>query len=174
MKRPRILLADDHASALDGMGAILTPHYEVAGTAADGRGLVETALRLKPELIITDITMPHLSGIGAARQIKTSLPGIKLLFVTMHSSSAYVSAAFEAGGNGYLLKFGANEELLDAVQSVLNGHIYVSPDLSTDNLQRFQDPAAAATLDILKTTPEPSPMKKARRAKSRAKKAKQK
>jgi DNA-binding NarL/FixJ family response regulator len=83
------------------MSAVLAPHHEIAGTAEDGRTLVEAALRLKPDLIIADITMPHLSGIDAARQIKTSLPAIKLLFVTMHSNAAYVSAVFEAGGTGY-------------------------------------------------------------------------
>jgi DNA-binding NarL/FixJ family response regulator len=106
---------------------------------------VEAALRLKPDLIIADITMPHLSGIEAARQIKTSLPGIKLLFVTMHSSSAYVSAAFGAGGTGYVLKSGTPEELLEAVKSILNGRIYVSPSLSTERRERFQYPAPAAT-----------------------------
>lgn len=144
MKRPRILLADDHAAALEGMSAALAPHYEIAGAVADGRALVEAALRLKPDLIIADITMPHLSGIDAARQIKKSLPGIKLLFVTMHPSPAYMSAAFEAGATGYVLKSGAREELLEAAQGVLSGRIYVSSTLSTEHLKRLQAPAAAA------------------------------
>jgi DNA-binding NarL/FixJ family response regulator len=132
MKRPRILLADDDALTLEGISAVLAPHYEIAGTVGDGRALVEAALRLKPVLIVLDITMPHLSGILAARQIKTSLPGIKLLFVTKHSSSAYVKTALEAGGTGYVLKSAVREELLDAVQSVLEGRIYISPGLSTE------------------------------------------
>ena len=131
MKRPRILLADDNPSILAGIRAILVAHYEIAGTVADGQALVEAALRLKPDLIISDITMPHLNGIDAAIHIKTSLPGIKLLFVTAHSSSAYVRAALEAGGTGYVLKSGIREELLDAVQSVLRGGIYISPGLPT-------------------------------------------
>jgi DNA-binding NarL/FixJ family response regulator len=143
MKHTRILLADDDAPTLEGMSAVLTPYYEVAGTVADGLALVEAALRLRPDLIVSDITMPHLSGIDAARQIKTSLPGIKLLFITMHSSSAYVSAAFEAGGTGYVLKSGIGDELLGAVQSVLNGRIYLSPSLSTEHLERLQDPTRA-------------------------------
>jgi DNA-binding NarL/FixJ family response regulator len=140
MNRPQILLADDHALTLESMSAALSPHYEIAGTVADGGALLEAALRLKPDLIVLDITMPPLSGINAARQIKTSLPGTKLLFVTMHSSSAYVKAAFEAGGTGYVLKSAMREELLDAVESVLNGRIYVSPSLSTEHLEWFQDP----------------------------------
>jgi DNA-binding NarL/FixJ family response regulator len=143
---PRILLADDHALMRDSIRAILAPHYEIAGSVADGRALVEAALSLKPDLIVVDITMPHLSGIDAARQIKTSLPGIKLLFVTMHSNSAYVRAAFEAGGTGYVLKPAVRAELLDAVQSVLRGRIYVSSDISTEYLERFQHPAATSGL----------------------------
>ena len=150
MKRPRILLADDHALALESMSAALASHYEIAGTAADGRSLVEKALRLKPDLIVLDITMPHLSGIDAARQIKMSLPGTKLLFVTMHSSSTYVRAALEAGGTGYVLKSAVLEELLDAVKSVLKGRIYVSAGISTEPLEWFKRPADAATLSLSK------------------------
>lgn len=133
MKRPRILLADAHALMLESIRAVLAPHYEIVGTVADGRALVEAALRLKPDLIVSDITMPHLNGIEAASQIKTSLPGIKLLFVTMNSSSDYVRAALEAGGTGYVLKYAVFEELLDAVQTVMRGRIYISPGLSTEH-----------------------------------------
>jgi len=131
MNRARILLADDHAPTLEDISAIVAPHYDIAGTVADGRALVEAALRLRPDLIVVDITMPHLSGIEAARQIKKRLPEMKLLFVTMHSSSAYVRAALEAGATGYVLKSAVLEELLDAVQSVLGGQTYVSHGLST-------------------------------------------
>ena len=146
MKRPRLLLADDHALLLERICRVLAPHYEIAGTVEDGPALVEAALRLKPDLIVSDITMPHLSGIDAAIQIKASLPGIKLLFVSAHSSSAYVTAAFEAGGTGYVLKSAALEELLDAVRSVLKGRIHVSSGLSTELLGRFQQPAVATSL----------------------------
>ena len=84
MKRARILLADDHSLTLEGIRTVLEPHHEIVGTAADGRALLEAALRLKPELIVLDITMPLLNGIDAAVQIKKSLPETKLLFVTMH------------------------------------------------------------------------------------------
>jgi DNA-binding NarL/FixJ family response regulator len=134
-------LADDCPSALEGIREILAPHYEIVETVADGRALVEAALRLKPDLIVVDITMPHLSGIDAARQIKMSLPGIKLLFVTMHTGSAYIEAVLEAGGTGYILKSGIREELLEAAQSVLNGRVYLTASLSTELLVRSYDPA---------------------------------
>lgn len=149
MKRARVSLADDHPLTLDGLRAFLDPHIESVGTVTDGRALVEAALRLKPELIILDITMPLLNGIDAAIQIKKSLPGVKLLFITMHVNPAYLEAALDAGGTGFVLKSAAREELLDAIESVLNGRIYVTPNLSSEHLERFANPShAAATLRL--------------------------
>jgi DNA-binding NarL/FixJ family response regulator len=149
MKRARILLADDHTLTLEGIRAILEPHHEIVGMVMDGRALLDAALRLKPDLIVLDITMPLLNGIDAAVQIKKSLPGVKLLFVTMHVNPAYLEAALNAGGTGYVLKSAAREELLDAINSVLNGRIYVTPSLSSEHLERFTDPSrAAATLRL--------------------------
>lgn len=149
MKQTRVLLADDHPLTLEGLRAFLDPHLLVEGTFTDGRALVDAALRLKPDLIILDITMPLLNGIDAAIQIKKNLPDTKLLFVTMHVSPAYLEAALRAGGTGYVLKSAAREELLTAIRSVLSGHIYVSPSLSGGDLERFTDPSrAAATLRL--------------------------
>jgi DNA-binding NarL/FixJ family response regulator len=149
MKRARILLADDHVLTLEGIRAVLEPHHEIVGMVTDGRAMVDAALRLKPDLVVLDITMPLLNGIDAAVQIKKSLPGVKLLFVTMHVNPAYLEAALNAGGTGYVLKSAAREELLDAIKSVLNGRIYVTPSLSSEHLERFTDPSrAAATLRL--------------------------
>jgi len=149
MKRTRILLADDHTLTLEGIRSVIEPHHEIAGMVTDGRALVEAALRLRPDLIILDITMPLLNGIDAAVQIRKNLPEVKLLFVTMHVNPAYLEAALNAGAIGYVLKSAAREELLDAIRSVLKGHIYVSPSLSSEHLERFSDPSrAAATLRL--------------------------
>lgn len=144
MTRPRILLADDHTLTLEGIRAVLEPHHRIVGTVADGRALIEAAERLKPDLIILDITMPLLNGIDAAVRIMKSLPEVKLLFITMHVNPAYLEAALNAGGTGYVLKSAAREELLDAVKSVLSGRIYVTPSLSSEHLERFRDPSLAA------------------------------
>ena len=88
MKRARILLADDHALTLEGIRAVVEPHHEIIGMVTDGRALLDAALRLKPDLVVLDITMPLLNGIDAAVQIKKSLPDVKLLFVTMHVNPA--------------------------------------------------------------------------------------
>jgi DNA-binding NarL/FixJ family response regulator len=149
MKRPRVLFADDHPLTLEGLRAFLEPHVETVGTVADGRALVEAALRLKPDLIILDITMPLLNGTDAAVQIRKRLPRVKLLFVTMHVNPAYLDAALTAGATGYVLKTAAREELLDAISIVMSGRMYVTPSLSTESLERFSDPSrAAATLRL--------------------------
>ena len=144
MKRTRVLLADDHPLTLEGIRAFLEPHVESIGTAVNGRDVVQEALRLKPGLIILDITMPLLNGIDAAIQIRRSLSDVKFLFVTMHVDPAYLEAALNAGATGYVLKSAAREELLEAVDAVMGGRIYVSPSLSGENLDRFRDPARAA------------------------------
>lgn len=129
MKQARILLADDHTPIRESFRAILAPHFEIVAMVANGKDLVEAAFRLKPELIILDITMPLLNGIRAARQIRKSLPETKLLFVTTHTSSAYVRAALRVGGTGYLVKSSAREELLAAAVKVLDGETYITPNL---------------------------------------------
>jgi DNA-binding NarL/FixJ family response regulator len=143
MNRARILLADDHALTLTGMRAVLEPHYEIVGTVTDGRALVNAALRLRPQVIVMDIGMPLLNGIDAAVQIKKHLPAVKLLFVTMHDSPAYLLSALQAGASGYVLKSAASEELLEAIDSALKGSIYVSSRLSRESLERFRDSSRA-------------------------------
>jgi DNA-binding NarL/FixJ family response regulator len=144
LRRIRVLLADDHPLTLEGIRSFLEPHCTSVGTVTDGRALVEEALRLKPDLIVLDITMPLLNGIDSAIQIKKDLPGVRLVFITMHSDPAYLEAALNAGATGYVLKSAVREELLDAVKSAMEGQIYVSPCLSNQNLERFRDPRRAA------------------------------
>jgi DNA-binding NarL/FixJ family response regulator len=149
MKRARILIADDHILTLDGIRGVLEPHHDIVGMVNDGRALVEAALRLKPDLVVLDITMPLLNGIEAATQIRKLSPEVKLLFVTMHVSPAYLEAALRAGGTGYVLKSAAREELLGAVSTIMAGRIYVTASLSDERLESFSDPIrAAATLQL--------------------------
>jgi DNA-binding NarL/FixJ family response regulator len=129
MSQARILMADDHPVVLAGWKAMLADS-EIVGTASDGRSLIEAALRLKPDLILLDVSMPLLNGIEAARRIKASLPEVKLLFLTMHSERPYVQAAFEAGAAGYVLKSADRDELLGAIQKVLGGQLYISTGIS--------------------------------------------
>ena len=92
-RRARILLADDHSFILAGIRSLLEAHYDLVGQVSDGKSLVEAALRGRPDLIVLDITMPVLSGIDAARQIKTAWPEARLLFLSMHASPVYLRAS---------------------------------------------------------------------------------
>ncbi len=148
MSKPRILLADDHAIVLEGQKGLFAPLFEIVGAVCDGRSLVEAALRLRPDLIILDVSMPLLSGIAAASRITPSLPDVKLLFFTMHSELTYVQAAFEVGGAGYVLKSAGTNELLNAIPRVLEGQIYVSTELS-GHLERLGAPQQIAKALLL-------------------------
>ena len=123
---PRVLLADDHALILAGIHSLLDGHYDVIEQVGDGRSLVEAALRLRPDLIILDISLPLLNGIDAARQIKKIWPEAKLVFLSMHSSPVYLREAINAGGDAYILKTSAKEELRIATHKVLDGQTYIS------------------------------------------------
>jgi DNA-binding NarL/FixJ family response regulator len=134
IRRPRLLLADDHAMLLDGLKKLLKEEYNLVGTATDGKALVTAAGTLRPDVIVLDISMPLLNGIEAARQIREANPTSKLLFLTVHSDTAYVEEAFRAGARGYVLKHAAAKELFVALRMVLRGRAYVSPMLGKDLL----------------------------------------
>lgn len=123
----RILLADDHAMMLEGLRSILQSKYEIVGTAMNGRELVEQAGKLRPDLVVLDISMPELNGIEACRQIARKSPSIRIVFVTQQLDPSYIRAAFDAGAIGYVAKQSASKELLDALHSAFLGQYYVTP-----------------------------------------------
>lgn len=153
MKKPRVLLADDHTFVLEGFKKLLEEHCELVGAVEDGRALIETAIPLKPDIVILDISMPRLNGIEAAKKLKKQLPGTKLIFVTMHADAAYVNEAFRTGASGYLLKRSAAMELLQAVQSVMDGNFYITPIISKEIVTALLKlgPSRLATIDDLTT-----------------------
>ena len=153
MRRPRLLLADDHKLVLEGIQRLLEPEFEVVGIAEDGRALVDAAQRLRPDAILLDISMPLLNGIDAARQLSKSCPGSRLIFVTMHAGHAYVKAAFQAGGSGYILKSSAPRELATAIRVVMDGGYYVSPGIEVDVRKVRQKTSAQPESPVQRLTP---------------------
>jgi DNA-binding NarL/FixJ family response regulator len=135
--KARILLGDDHALILDGLRTALQTQYEIAGLAKDGRALVQAAEKLKPELVIVDISMPLLNGFEAAKQIKKSLPQTKVIFLSQHLNPAYLKQALRLGASGYVLKAGATEELQQAIEAVLRGKTYITPAFGEDVIARL-------------------------------------
>jgi DNA-binding NarL/FixJ family response regulator len=146
----RILLADDHALVRRGFAMILAaqPDMEVAGEAGNGREAVELAEKLKPDVVVMDVTMPELNGIEATRRIVEAAPRARVLALSMHKDAVYVREILRAGARGYLLKDSADADLLAAVRAVAKGEGYLSPGVSdavlTDYRRHVTDP-----LDLL-------------------------
>jgi DNA-binding NarL/FixJ family response regulator len=127
MRRPRLLLADDHQMLVDALRSILEPKYEVVGSASDGRSLLKAGEKLRPDVIVIDIAMPNLNGLDAGRQLKQKMPAVKLIFMTMNEDPYLVGEAFRAGASAFLLKQAAGFELIDAIEKVLRRSKYLTP-----------------------------------------------
>lgn len=152
MKRPRVLLADDHQMLADALRRVIEPRCEVVGTVGDGRALLEAAGRLKPDIVVLDIGMPHLNGFDAGRKLKHTLPDVKLVFMTMHEDPYLVGEAFRAGASAFLLKEAAASELIDAIDQVTKGGSYVTPSAKEGlNSISLRDPKNR------ERAPEPTP-----------------
>ena len=132
MKRPRLLMADDHTIVLEGLRKLLDTDFEVVGMVEDGRAIVNAAQQLAPDVVLLDISMPLLNGIEAAKQIRKLLPKVKVVFLTMHSDVEYVREAFRAGASGYLLKRSAATELVSGITEVLRGRTYISGSIAKE------------------------------------------
>ncbi|MBZ5602628.1 MAG: response regulator transcription factor [Acidobacteriia bacterium] len=151
MKRLRILLGDDHSLILSGIKGLLEHQYEIVGLADNGKNLVEAALHLKPDVVVLDISMPVLNGIDAMREIKRALPATKVIVLTMHQNTIYLQKALEAGASAYVLKSGAAEELLTAVEKADQGMVYVSsgfPVNLVDTILRTRNKTARSALEL--------------------------
>ncbi|HSF14819.1 MAG TPA: response regulator transcription factor [Vicinamibacteria bacterium] len=144
MRRPTVLLADDHRIVAEGLKELLSPEFDLLGIVEDGRALVEEATRLRPDVIVADITMPHLNGIDAVEPLKKNDPRVKVVFLTMHREVAYARRALEAGASGFVLKHSAPDELVLAIHAALNGQKYITPALAGEVLQSIQsDPESS-------------------------------
>ncbi|HKU78161.1 MAG TPA: response regulator transcription factor [Pyrinomonadaceae bacterium] len=148
MKRIRLLIADDHVMFAQGLESLLRDEFELLGTAGNGEELVEATLRLNPDVILVDISMPVLNGFDAVRRIRASGSETRIIFLTMHDDATLLSEAFRCGASGYVLKQAAGEELANAIREVAHGNNYVSP-LITDL------PSELVTLHPQKTTITP-------------------
>jgi len=142
MEKTRILLAEDHKVVREGTRKLLEsqPDFEVVGEASDGIEAVELAKKLKPEIIIMDVSMPRLNGIEATRQIKAIYPNIAILPLTGYDDDEYVFALLEAGAAGYLLKDSSGEELIEAIRQVMTGEPVLHPKIMKKVLNRLRSP----------------------------------
>jgi DNA-binding NarL/FixJ family response regulator len=151
MKRPRVLLADDHCVVAEGLRSLLEPHFDVVGILLNGRELVSAAKTLNPDVVVLDISMPSLNGIEAARQMRATNLRAKVVFLTMHSEVTYAARALEAGASGFVLKHSATSELVTAIQEALKGGTYVTPQIAgelLDSMRRGNPPGIGALHEL--------------------------
>ena len=153
MRRPRLLLADDHTLLLEGIRLLLEPEFDLVGSVEDGQALLAAAKTLKPDIILLDISMPVLNGIDAAHRLRKLLPSARLIFVTMHSDPDYVAEAFRAGARGYLLKRAAASELLTAIREVMKGNHYISPLVTRNALESLIASSKPGSKSLDRLTP---------------------
>jgi DNA-binding NarL/FixJ family response regulator len=148
MPRATVLLADDHAIMAEGLASLLTGHVDLVGTVGDGRQLLEAARELRPDVIVADIAMPVLSGLEALRQLTAERIDTKVIFLTMHADAQLATEALRAGASGYVLKHSAGEELIRAIQEVVEGRVYLTPLLTKDVITTLTEPTTQPAVPL--------------------------
>jgi len=138
-EKVRIVIAEDHTILREGLRSLLSanPNFEVVGEAGDGREAIRQVKKIKPDLILSDLSMPRMNGMEAIKEIKRESPATKILVLTVHRAEEYILAIFRAGADGYLLKDSTHSELLMAVKKVLSGAHYISPEISEKVIEGY-------------------------------------
>jgi len=130
--RLQIVIAEDHTIIREGLRALLAsdPEFDVVGDAEDGLEAIRVVQRLSPDVVIMDLSMPKMNGVGAIKEIKRVAPATKIVVLTVHRNEEYILASFQAGCDGYVLKHASHEDLVSAIRTVLKGQPYLSPAVS--------------------------------------------
>jgi DNA-binding NarL/FixJ family response regulator len=144
MRQNTVVVADDHTIVREGLVGLLREHqFDVVGSVGDGHTLLEAARRYQPDVIVTDVSMPGLSGLEAIPHLKSASPDSRVVVLTMHEDAELAARALRAGASGFLLKYSAGEELVNAVQQALQGRVYLTPVLTREVMTRMADGPAA-------------------------------
>jgi two-component system NarL family response regulator len=146
----RVVIAEDHRMVRELVAALLArePDFTVVGEAGNGREAIDMVQKLRPDLLVLDVGLPEIDGIEVARRLRGSQPGLKLLALSIHSEERFVQAMLNAGANGYLLKTSAVTELVQAIRAVLQGKLYVSPEVARETQADELAGAAPASQSI--------------------------
>ncbi len=126
MGKIRVVLADDHVAILNQVRLELGEEFDIVGTVANGRDAVEAVLRLSPDVLVTDISMPILDGLQAACRLRSANSRTKIVFLTIHADHDFVAAALSCGAYGYVTKPHLATDLVPAIQEAMAGHVFVS------------------------------------------------
>jgi DNA-binding NarL/FixJ family response regulator len=146
MRRHTVLIADDHAIVKEGLVALLKEHdFDIVGAVGDGNQLIDAARRLRPDVIVTDISMPGLSGVEVLERLNVEGIGSRVILLTMHNDADLATRAMRSGASGFILKHSAGEELLNAIDQVLQGRVYLTPALTREVMERMSGPPRPST-----------------------------
>ena len=151
--RPRVLLADDHRMVAEALMSLLAPEFELVGVVEDGRALVEAAGTLRPDVIVADVSMPHLNGIDALIQLRQRGNRVPVVFLTMHKDASFARRALDAGASGFVLKHSAPAELLSAMRAALVGRTYLTPQLTAEVLELMKQGPQSVDGSLASLTP---------------------
>lgn len=160
MDKIRLLIVDDHPVVRDGLRGMLEhqPDFEVVGEAGDGRQAVDSAERLRPDIVLMDLRMPVMDGVAALGEIKTRQPQIQVLVLTTYDSDADILPAIEAGASGYLLKDSSREDLYDGIRAAARGETVLAPAVAARLVGRMRTPAddqlSSRELEVLQLVAE--------------------
>jgi DNA-binding NarL/FixJ family response regulator len=152
-RRARVLLADDHLLVAEALRSLLISEFELVGVVEDGRALVEAARRLRPDVIVADVTMPHLNGIDALIQLRQGGDRVPVVFLTMHRDVTFARRALDAGASGFVLKHSAPAELVLAIRAALAGRTYLTPQLAGEVLEAMKQGPEKAADPVRSLTP---------------------
>ena len=148
MPRATVLLADDHAIVAEGLASLLRDEFSLVGTVTSGAELLEAAQRLRPDVIVTDVAMPGMSGLDALRRLRADGLTAQVVFLTMHADAELAAEALRAGAAGFVVKHAAGKELIAAIQAALRGRTYVTADLAQDVLAAMAERRASTARQL--------------------------
>ncbi|MGD9506408.1 MAG: response regulator [Syntrophobacteraceae bacterium] len=140
-EKKRIVIAEDHTILREGLRALFAvkPEFDIVGEAEDGRDAIRCVEKFKPDIVLMDLSMPRMNGLGAIKEIKRICPDTKILVLTVHRTEEYIHSTLQAGADGYLLKDATLTELMVAVDNVLEGKPYLSPGVSEKVIEGYLD-----------------------------------
>jgi DNA-binding NarL/FixJ family response regulator len=151
--RPRVLLADDHLLVAEALKSLLAADFDLVGVVEDGRALIESAGKLRPDVVVADVTMPHLNGIDALVRLRREGNSVPVVFLTMHRDVTFARRALEAGASGFVLKHSAPAELVLAIRAALEGRTYLTPQLAGEVLAAMKQGPEQAADPVVALTP---------------------
>ena len=157
MDRPRLLIVEDHEIVIEALARLLGRRYEIVGTLTDGRGVVEEVARLRPDVLVLDLSIPHVSGLEILQRLNARKIPFRAVVLTMHADPSLAVASLKQGASGFVLKESSGRELEEALQVVLAGRTYLSPQITKPTvllMVQGSGPGAAALterqLDVLR------------------------